>query len=188
MADPFDTANVPTTEPESLVAGSYVAWNRKLDLSNTLYSVAYRLIPTSGGTPLTLTGTTVDGGKVWSFHALSAVTAAWREGEYRWDILITRLADSEVALTETGTMRVFASTQDRRTHAEIMLVKIESLLTGRAGSDVDNYTIKNRSISKMSVKELLEWREYYRSEVARTGGSATNAGRAKNNTIRVRWC
>lgn len=187
MADPFDTGTVPTTEPESIIAGSYVAWQRKLDLSNTLYSVSYRLTPTTGGTPLTLTGTTVDGGAVWSFHALSAVTAAWPDGEYRWDMVVTRLSDGEKALTETGVIRVFASTADRRTHAEVMLAKIESLLAGRADSDVDNYSIKNRSISKMPVKDLIEWRDYYRAEIARTGGSSSSGGRPKNNTIRVRW-
>jgi hypothetical protein len=187
MADPFDTGTVPTTEPESIVAGSYVAWQRELALDSTLYSVAYRLIPATGGNPLTVNGTTTDGGAVWKFVALSAVTAAWREGDYRWDIIVTRISDSEKALTETGVLRVFVSTADRRTHAEIMLVKIESLLSGRADSDVDNYTIKNRSISKMSVKDLMEWRDYYRAEIARTGGSSSAGGRPKNNTVRVRW-
>lgn len=187
MADPFDTGTVPTTEPESIVAGSYVAWRRELDLDSTLYSVSYRLTPTAGGTPLTLTGTTIDGGAVWSFHALSAVTGAWREGEYRWDIIVTRISDSEKALTETGVIRVFVSTADRRTHAEVMLAKIESLLSGRADDDIDNYTIKNRSISKMPVTDLIQWRDYYRAEIARTGGSSSAGGRPKNNTVRVRW-
>jgi hypothetical protein len=187
MADPFDTGTVPTTEPESIVAGSYVAWQRELDLDSTLYSVAYRLTPTTGGTPLTVNGTTIDGGAVWTFVALSAVTGAWREGEYRWDIIVTRISDSEKALTETGVIRVFVSTADRRTHAEVMLAKIESLLSGRADDDIDNYTIKNRSISKMPVTDLIQWRDYYRAEIARTGGSSSAGGRPKNNTVRVRW-
>lgn len=187
MADPFDIGTVPTIEPESIVSGSYVAWQRVLDLDNTAYSVAYRLTPTFGGAAVTLSGTTVDGGTVWTFVALSAVTSAWREGDYRWNIVVTRMSDSEVALTETGVLRVFASTADRRTHAEIMLAKIESLLSGRADDDIDNYSIKNRSISKMPVKDLIEWRDYYRAEIGRTGGSSSNAGRPKNNTVRVRW-
>ena len=187
MADPFDTGNLPTTEPESVVAGSFIAWQRTLDLDSTLYSVAYRLTPTAGGAAVTLAGVAVDGGAAWKFTALSAVTAAWPDGDYRWDIIVTRLSDSETALTETGVLRVFASTADRRTHAEVMLAKIESLLAGRADSDVDNYSIKNRSISKMPVKDLIEWRDYYRAEVARTGGSSSAGGRPKNNTVRVRW-
>jgi hypothetical protein len=186
MADPFDTSNVPLTEPESVVAGSYVAWRRELDLDNALYGVSYRLTPIAGGPTVTITGTTTDDA-VWLFEVASAVSAAWVPGTYRWDLIVTRLSDDETALTDTGTIRVFATTEDRRTHAEIMLVKIESLLTGRADSDVDNYTIKNRSISKMPVKELTAWRDYYRAEIARTGGSTSAAGRPKNNTIRVRW-
>jgi hypothetical protein len=36
-----------------------------------------------------------------------------------------------------------------------------------------NYSIKNRSITKMSPKELVEWRDYYLVEIGRTGGSET---------------
>lgn len=186
MADPFDTSAVPLTEPESIVAGSFAAWRRELVFAAATYTVKYRLTPVTGGAPVELAGSTTDG-LVWLFQALSAVTATWAGGDYRFDILVTRISDGEVALVETGRLRVFASTEDRRTHAEVMLVKIESLLSGRADSDVDNYTIKNRSISKMPVSDLMKWRDYYRAEVARTGGSTTGAGRPKNNTIRTRW-
>jgi hypothetical protein len=183
MADPFETSNAAFYEPETVITGSYFAWRRQVDVSDDDYSVGYRLTPTAGGTTLTLTGSLSDTG-VWLFEALSAATATWAAGEYRWDLIVTRTADSEVIILGTGTLRVFASSDDRRTHAEVMVAKIESLLAGRADSDVDSYTIKNRSISKMTVTELTQWRDYYRAEVARTGGSS---GATKNNTVRVRW-
>lgn len=186
MADPFDTTSAPLTEPESILIGSFTAWRREIELASALYSLKYRMTPTFGGTSIEVVGSTTDD-LVWTFDALSSVTSAWRAGTYRWDLIVTRLSDDEVAITETGMLRVFATSEDRRTHAEVMVAKIESLLAGRADSDIDNYTIKNRSISKMPVKELIEWRDYYRSEVARTGGSTTGAGRPKNNTIRVRF-
>lgn len=186
MSDPFNTASAPLTEPESFVAGSYVAWRRELALDSATYSIKYRFIPTSGGTVFELSGST-DDDNIWLFEALSSVTGTWAAGEYRWDMIVTRLSDSEEALTHTGLIRIFASTEDRRTHAEIMVVKIESLLSGRADSDVENYSIKNRSITKMSVKELTDWRDYYKAEVVRTGGSTTNGNSPKANTIRVRF-
>lgn len=186
MADPFDTTSAPLTEPESILAGSFIAWRRELAIASADYGVKYRMTPTAGGAPIEVTGSTTDDA-IWTFTALSTVTATWLAGEYRWDLIVTRLSDSEVAVTETGMFRVFATSNDRRTHAEVMVAKIESLLSGRADSDVDNYSIKNRSITKMPVRELLEWRDYYRAEVARTGGSTTNTGRAKNNTVRVRF-
>ncbi len=185
MADPFDTANAPLTEPESIVIGSYAAWRRELAYPAAEYSIAYRLTAFVGDHGITIPGTTTDDA-TWLFE-VSSTAENLHANSYRWDLLVTRLSDGEVALIETGMITLFGSAQDRRTHAEIMLAKIESLLTGRADSDVDNYTIKNRSISKMSVKELLEWRDYYRSEIALSGGSVTGAGRAKRNTLRVRW-
>jgi hypothetical protein len=178
MADPFDTTSAPLTEPESILIGSFTAWRREITLSAATYSLKYRMIPTFGGAAIEIIGTTTDG-LIWTFDALSSVTSAWRAGTYRWDLIVTRLSDSEVAITETGMLRVFATSEDRRTHAEVMVAKIESLLAGRADSDIDNYSIKNRSISKMPVKELIEWRDYYRSEVARTGGSTTGAGKPR---------
>ena len=186
MADPFDTSLAPLTEPESVVAGSYVAWRRELDYVAATFTVKYRMTPISGGTPVTITGSSADD-KIWTFEALSAATATWKHGDYRWDMLIVRNSDDETALLYSGMMKVFATTADRRTHAEIMVVKIESLLSGKADSDVSNYSIKNRSISKMSVAELTDWRDYYRSEVARTGGSSNNGITPKNNTLRVRF-
>lgn len=186
MADPFDTSAAPLAEPESIVAGSYVAWRRELDYADAAFNIKYRFTPTAGGPTVEISGTTTDDA-VWSFEALSAVTATWQPGEYRWDMLIVRESDSETALLYTGALKVFSTSGDRRTHAEIMVAKIESLLSGRADSDVGSYSIKNRSISKMSVAELTEWREYYRAEVARTGGSSNNGLTPKNNTLRVRF-
>ncbi len=84
-------------------------------------------------------------------------------------------------------MILHETTDDRRTHAEIMVAKIESVLQGRADHDIESYSIKNRSLTRMSVKELMHWRDYYRAEVDYTGGSDTGAKRVKKNTVRVRF-
>ena len=102
-------------------------------------------------------------------------------------MIVTRISDSESTIVQTGVVVLFATTDDRRTHAEVMVKKIESLLSGRADSDVESYSIKNRSITKMSVNELRDWREYYLAEISRTGGSTTGADRPSKNTLRVRW-
>lgn len=187
MADPFDTSVAPLTEPESIVAGSYTAWRRELDYDGDVFTIKYRLTPVAGGSVITVTGSTADGA-IWVFEAASSVTTSWRHGAYRWDMLVVRDSDGESTIIHTGVVQVFATTADRRTHAEIMVAKIESLLSGRADSDVENYSIKNRSLTKMSVSELMKWRDYYQAEVARTGGSiSSRSGRAKGNTIRVRF-
>lgn len=187
MSDPFDITSAPVTEPESVVTGSYLAWRRLLDYDGSLFTLSYDLIPRVTGTTITVTGTWDASAEEWQFTVPSATSAAWAAGSYRWDLKVTRDSDSEVIKIATGSIELFASTDDRRTHAEIMVQKIESILSGRADSDVDSYSIKSRSITKMSVKELTDWRDYYRDEVRRTGGSVTGSDQPKANKVRVRW-
>src|SRR3990167_8295044 len=51
------------------------------------------------------------------------------------------------------------------THAQTMLAAIQSVLEGTAASDAESYTIKDRSITKFSLKELREWEAYYQKIV-----------------------
>ena len=46
----------------------------------------------------------------------------------------------------------------------IPIDKIESILEGKADSDVSSYSIGNRSLSKMTPEELTTWRDYYKAE------------------------
>ena len=48
-----------------------------------------------------------------------------------------------------------------------MLDKIESILEGKADSDVSSYSIGSRSLSKMTPEELTTWRDYYKAEYNR---------------------
>ena len=47
----------------------------------------------------------------------------------------------------------------------IMLGKIQSILEGKADADVASYSIAGRSLTKLGIDELLQWRDYYRREV-----------------------
>lgn len=185
VSNPFESASYSTREPDSIVIGSFVAWTRDLDFNDTGYSVRYDLIPLATGSTLTIPASYVDG--LWVFEVTSTLTAAWTAGEYRMNLVVVRTSDSEEAQLETGHVTIFGSTDDRRTHAEIMVQKIQSVLEGRADHDVESYSIKSRSITRMSVKELREWRDYYLDEIGRTGGSTSKNETANTNTIRTRF-
>ena len=43
--------------------------------------------------------------------------------------------------------------------------KIESILEGRADSDVSSYSIQGRSLTKLGIEELMAWRDRYKSEL-----------------------
>lgn len=181
--NPFDLTTAPITEPVSILVGSWAGWRRELDYDDALFRLEYRFKNT--GHDHTVVGEQV--GDEWHFEISSEDSADFHAGDYRWDLFIVRLSDDEEYALSTGVMKAFASTSERRTHAEIMVAKIESLLAGRADADVMNYSIKNRSITKMSPKELTEWRDYYLVEIERTGGSVTSAQTTKRNTVRVRF-
>ena len=185
MINPFDTDTILTSEPDAIVAGAYVAWKRVLDVTDASYALRYDIVSRDGATTLAVAGTYSDG--EWVFSVASATSAAWAAGEYRWNLVLIRSSDSEEAIIESGHVIIWGSTDDRRTHAEIMVAKIESLLAGRADHDIESYTIKSRSITRMGVAELRQWRDYYLDEVRRTGGSTVKQGSAPSNTIRVRF-
>lgn len=187
MTNPFDISNSPTTEPESMVLNTFVQWRRLLDYSDTAYSLYYVFQDGSHGHSLTVTGTYDSVNEWWEFSVGNGGYDNLHSGLVRWDLFVERLSDTEKVIITTGSTMLHVSTDDRRTHAEIMVSKIESVLEGRAAHDIESYTIKSRSLTRMSVKELTEWREYYLSEVERTGGSSTADRGPKTNTVRVRF-
>jgi hypothetical protein len=53
----------------------------------------------------------------------------------------------------------------RDTHASRMLTAIEAALEGRITSDMEQYSIAGRQITKIPVNELLVLRDKYKAEV-----------------------
>ena len=77
---------------------------------------------------------------------------------------------------------------DPRSHAEIMLGKIESLLAGKADNDVSSYSIAGRSLVKLTFEELVNARNFYRAEVAQEANEIDlKHGRKNSSTIQVRF-
>ena len=163
MSDFFDPSIAAVGDPVTIVKGTYLAWRRLIDLDSALFGLKYVFQPRDGSPAKTVTG--AKSGAYWRFFVTGAVSATWIEGDYSFDVTVTRISDAEQAVIAIGSINVFASATDRRSHAEIMVEKIESILQNRAASDVDSYSIGSRSISKMSIMELTKWREYYQAEV-----------------------
>lgn len=173
MANLFDASNAPTTEPEVVSPGDFIQWKRTDlggDYPPASYTATYVARITGGGnTEIQVTGTA--SGSDYLFTVSSATSTDFIPGIYHWQLEIVRNSDSNRIIVDRGYFTCVADLDingsDPRTHAEIMVAKIESLLSGKADSDVDNYTINGRSLKKLSFKELLEARDYYRKEVQR---------------------
>ena len=170
MANLFDMANVPETEPATIVACDILQWKRTdldSDYSNSSYSLSYKArLEGTGSTVITITASA--SGDDYFVSVSQSATASYSVGTYRWQAYIIRTSDSERVTGDRGTFEIIAnrsaSTADPRSHAKTMLDKIESLLEGRADADVGSYSIAGRSLSKLTIDELMTWRDRYRAE------------------------
>lgn len=66
---------------------------------------------------------------------------------------------------------------DRTPHAERTLNNVEAVLEGRATSDILSYQLNGRSLSRIPIEELREWRDALRSEVAAKRARKLGPGR-----------
>jgi hypothetical protein len=194
MANLFDTDNALTYEPHKIVVGDRVTWRKKNlgeDYPSSTYTVAYVSRVSSGGGTHEFQVSGVADGDDYLFTITSVVSANFDTGHHHWQLEITRTSDSERIVTQTGSWDIITDLDnnvDPRSHAEIMLDKIETVLQGRADADVLSYSINGRSLSKIPVTELVEWRDYYRAEVIKQHREDhVRNGRAHSGTIKVRF-
>lgn len=194
MANLFDSANAASTEPAEIYSGSLVQWKRAdlaADYPPASYDLIYKARLRGGLNPeMSVTATNSNG--EFLVTLTNAATAAAVPGDYYWQAEIERKSDNARILVATGQWKLLPDLDqtgaDPRSHAEIMLDKIQSLLEGRADKDVTSYSINGRSIAKMSVTDLLAWRDYYKREanLERRKADAA-AGKPSSATVKVRF-
>jgi hypothetical protein len=194
MANLFDESNAPEGEPLKIVVGDFLQW-KKTALAESYppasYSAEYVARVASGQSgEIKLAATERTG--YYLFQATSTTTAAFEAGFYHWQLEVTQTSTGNRIVVERGEFEAIADLDnngaDPRTHSEIMLAKIESLLVGRADKDVSSYSIQGRSISKMTISDLLLWRDYYRKEVTKERrDNAIELGRPTKTTMKVRF-
>lgn len=198
LINPFDREKYATQQPDCIVLGRHIGWKLSDQFDGTLYTLKYVFHKIGLATTVEVTGSRIllaDGTKYWVFELPSSVSsvAPWTtiyttSDNSRWDLILTEISTSNEAVISTGFVNVFPTTADRRTHAEIMIKKINSIIEGRADNDVGSYTIGSRSISKMTIMELLKWRDYYTTELryGNTSVSGDSTG-PKKNSVRARF-
>lgn len=194
MANLFDPSNAPEAEPLKFVLGDFVQWKRTdlvTDYPLATYSAQYVSRLSSGGnTEFTVAATETDG--TYLFTIPSATSAGFVAGDYHWQLEIVRTSDSSRIVVERGDWSIIVDLDvngsDPRSHAQIMIGKIESILQGKADSDIGSYSIAGRSLTKMSFAELLDARDKYKSEYAQELIKARlEVGKPSGSTVKVRF-
>lgn len=195
MANKFDRTNYPTQEPYQLQLGDRWVWVRE-DLNNDYdtddYSLSYEFNIVDGSTAVNFTITATEANDKYYVEVGSSTTANYTKGNYHWYAYITRSSDSERIMIDEGYTEIvdnYATTSsDIRSHAKTCLDAIEAVIENRASIDQQSMSIAGRSLSRMSIDDLLSFRNYYKAEYLKE----VKKQRAKNqsasgNIIRVRF-
>jgi len=115
--------------------------------------------------------TVTKSGGNFSIVVTAATTAGWTAGKYSYAVYAGKSSWAERYIVYSGRVTVVENiaTQvagyDGRSHAQKALDAIEAVLENRASRDQSQYSIAGRQITKMTIDELLKFRNYYRSEV-----------------------
>jgi hypothetical protein len=119
-------------------------------------------------------------------------TTSYTAGEYNWVSYITRSSDSaRIKLSEgfTEIQQNYATTTSSvRSHAKKVLDAIEAVIENRATMDQSSMSIAGRSLSRLTVDELMTFRDRYKAEYLKE----IKLARIKNkqgsgNSIKVRF-
>jgi len=194
MANLFDAANAPEGEPTEVVVGDFLQWKRSdlvSDYPTDQYTATYVARITGGGSneiQLEMTGHT----SYYLATVPSSESEDFAVGEYHWQLEIVQDSSGNRIVVDIGDFEAIADLDvnqaDPRTHAQIVLDKIEAVIEGRADSDVLEYSIAGREIKKMSVTELMSWRNEYRKEVHQEKIKRDlKQGRKGSATVKVRF-
>ena len=195
MANRFDIDQAPDGQaPETIIIGDYLLWKRTdlvSDYPLATHSMEYVARITGGGSTEIKVAATETGG-TYVFEVDSATSATYTAGFYHWQLEATQTATGNRVAIERGTFTAVEDLDvngaDPRTHAEIMIDKIESILQGKADADVASYSINGRSLTKMSFDDLINARDFYRKEYVkeRRTEDARNGNRS-SQTILARF-
>lgn len=194
MANLFDAANAPEGEPLEIVPGDFIQWKKTgiaQDYPPAAYTATYVARATGGGSSeVQVTGT--NGGGFFLFSVDSETSAGFAPGLYHWQLEILQNGTTNRIVVERGDFRALADLDingaDPRSHAQIMIDKIESILAGKADSDVGSYSIAGRSLTKMSFAELMDARDRYKREFQQEAiKDRIRRGKSTGATVKVRF-
>mgnify|MGYP000989589827 CR=1 FL=1 len=193
MSNKFDSTNYPSQVPTELQLGDFWAWKRD-DLSSDYpvasYSLSYEFNLVDGATVSNFTLTATESNDTYVVEASN--TGSYTKGNYNWVSYMTRSSDSARVKLEEGFVEVqdnyATTTASVRSHAKIVLDSIEAVIENRANIDQASMSIAGRSLSRMSIDELLTFRDRYKAEYLKEVKQLRiKNNRGSGNTIKVNF-
>ena len=196
MSNIFNRSNYVTKEPNDLVVGDYWAWKREdlaTDYPTSAYSLSYRFHCDSGGGgshQFTINAVEADG--IYYIEVPSTTTDNYSPHDYIWGAYITRTSDSSRVQVGEGKITILPNLADTnadlRSHAKKVLDSLEAVIEGRATIDQSSMSIAGRSLSRMSIDELLTFKDRYEAEYQKEVKlSKIKNGKSSGNTVGVQF-
>jgi len=184
---------IPKKEPTEITVGDTIKWTKSLsDYPADQYALNYKIVPLSGGAPLTVAATA--DGTDHSISISAADSAEYVPGDYRWFSYAVDLETSEERYTiDHGDLKILPdpaaiTAADLRSHARTVLDAIEATLEGTASREQSEITIEGRSLKYRTPAELLQLRSFYLAEVRREEtAEAIRKGLDSGNRVLTRF-
>lgn len=184
-------AELPTTTPDSFIAGNTVEWLISEDSNYPLptWTLSYAFINKNHQFEVTCT----DNGDNNHKASISAtVSAQIPTGTYRWQSYISDGTDRYPV--DYGRIKVdanFAALDggyDARSFWRTVLENVEAVLEDRATKDQSSYTIAGRQLSRTPIEDLIKLHEKATREVAKEERQeAIDRGEGNSSTIKLRF-
>lgn len=171
--------------PSTITAGDSLEWSVDLPAypTNDGWALSYTLINATGS----ITISAVADGDRHLFLISADESAAYTPGRYDYAAFVSK--DGMRHTIERGSTRILPDLAamdhyDMRSHARRCLDNIEAVIEDKASSDVLQYSIDGKSLSRYSHAELLALRNKYKAMVEQEERKA--AGK-RSNMVKVRF-
>ena len=119
-------------------------------------------------TPITVTGTAIEGGTGWTLAVTSAQTLTLLSGPLRFDAIVSK--STTVVAVDSGTIAVTASPL-LVSKWEAVLESVDAAIATWGTSDQRSMSIEGMSISYRDVGELMKLRAFCIRQIARENGN-----------------
>lgn len=177
--------------PEKIVSGDSIDWlETETDYPATDYRIDYVFV--AAGQRIELTGSAE--GTDHLIEVDGAASAEYLPGTYRYQRYLIEIATDDRITLESGSVTIepnfdeYASGYDGRTWAERTLEAVEALLADKATKDQASYSIAGRSLSRYSIAELQDLRNYCLRQIKRDRQKErVKAGKPSGNRILMRF-
>jgi len=160
------TQTIPTIEPEKVVAGDTITWQKSLaDYPATTYTLTYYLVfeSSSAATPVTITAAASGANHLVTVDA--ADSADWSAGQYVWSAFASKTGERHLVgkgrlVVDPDPAALTAGT-DSRSFSKYMLDAIEAVLQGTATREEKSIKFDGQELEYKSGDELLDLRQRF---------------------------